>query len=184
MECPLMILLISIAPTHAAALQPLLEDPAIAETTPFPTPYPPDGAGAWIADAVALREQDSKYAFAVCDVGGGPIGVALLKEVDHVSAEAELGYWIGRPYWGGGRATAAAAATLNFAFDILGLRAVRAVCLEANPASLRVLAKLGFVETGRFAQALPKWPEPRPSISWRLTREDWHRLQPGHQPGC
>jgi RimJ/RimL family protein N-acetyltransferase len=178
-----MILLIPIAPTHAAALQPLLEDPAIAETTPFPSPYPPNGAEDWIADAVALREQGSKYAFAVCDPGGDPIGVTLLKEVDQVTAEAELGYWIGHPYWGGGRATAAAAATLNFAFDTLELRTVRAVCLEANPASLRVLAKLGFVEAGRFAQALPKWSEPRPSISWRLTKADWHPLRLGQQPG-
>lgn len=170
-----MILLNPIALTHAAALQPLLEDPAIAETTPFPHPYPPDGAETWIADALALQEAGSRYAFAICEPDGRPVGVSLLKDVDAAIAEAELGYWVGRPYWGDGRATAAAAATLDFAFGTLGLAAVRAVCLEANPASLRVLANLGFVETDRFLDELPKWPQPRPSIRFCLPAEAWRR---------
>ena len=172
-----MIFLEPIAPSHAVALQPLLEDPAIAATTPFPSPYPVDGAQAFIAEAISLREAGTKYAFAVCEPDGRPVGVSLLKDVDRAIKEAELGYWIGCPYWGQGRATAAAAATLVFAFDTLELRAVRAVCLEANPASLRVLAKLGFVETGRFAQELAKWPEPRPSVQLHLSHEAWSQAQ-------
>lgn len=170
-----MIHLEPISPLHAAALQVLLEDPAIAETTPFPSPYPPDGAQAWIAEALALQQAGTRYAFTAFDSDGTPVGVSLLKDVDAPTREAELGYWIGRPYWGRGRATAAAAATLAIAFETLGLCAVQAVCLEANPASLRVLEKLGFTETGRFAQSLPKWPEPRPSITLRLSVGSWRR---------
>lgn len=173
----LMIRLEPIGPVHAAALQPLLEDPAIAATTPFPFPYPPEGAWEWIAEALALQAVGTKYAFAVCDHEGLPVGVSLLKDVNPDAREAELGYWIGRPYWGGGRATAAAAATLCFAFEQLELLAVVAVSLEANPASLRVLVKLGFVETGRVDWELPKWPEPRPSIADRLSAEAWRRSQ-------
>ena len=172
-----MILLEPIGPAHAAALQPLLEDPAIAATTPLLYPCPPDGAMAFIAEAIALREAGTKYAFAVCEPDGRPVGVSMLKDVDRAVEEAELGYWIGCPFWGEGRATAAGAATLVFGFNTLGLRAVRAVCLEANPASLRVLAKLGFVETGRFAQALAKWPEPRPSVELHLSHEAWRQAQ-------
>ena len=170
-----MIHLQPISPTHALALQALLEDPAIAETTPFPWPYPPEGAQSWIAEALVLQEAGTKYAFTVCETEGTPVGVSLLKDVEPVTREAELGYWIGRPYWGAGRATAAAAATLVFVFETLGLQAVQAVCLEANLASLRVLAKLGFLETGRFAQALPKWPEPRASITLRLPEGTWRQ---------
>ncbi len=176
-----MIFLEPIAPVHAAALQPLLEDPAIAETTPFPHPYPPDGAETWIAQALELREAGTRYCFAICDPGGRPVGVSLLKDVDRTIAEAELGYWVGRPFWGGGRATSAAEATLDFAFGTLGLAAVRAVCLEANSASLRVLAKLGFVDVDRFDQELPKWPVPRPSIVSRLSAEEWRRRR-GAEP--
>lgn len=167
-----MITLEPIAPAHAAALQPLLEDPAIAATTPFPHPYPVGGALAYINEAVSLVAAGSRHVFAVCDPDGRPIGVTLLKDVDRTTEEAELGYWIGRPYWGGGQATAAAEATLAFGFDT-GLKALNAVCLEDNPASLRVLAKLGFVETGRLLWDLPKWPEPRSCLVLRLSREDW-----------
>lgn len=171
-----MIFLEPIALAHAGALQPLLENPAIAATTPFPYPYPPDGAQNFVAEAISLRASGTKYAFAVCEADGRPVGVSLLKDVDLAVGKAELGYWIGCPYWGSGRATAAAAETLAFAFRTLGLTAVTAVCLEANPASLRVLAKLGFIETGRFDQALPKWPEPRPSIAFQLSGDAWRRI--------
>jgi RimJ/RimL family protein N-acetyltransferase len=175
-----MILLEPIALVHASALQPLLEDVAIAATTPFPSPFPADGANAYVAETLALRDAGAKYAFAVCEPDGRPMGMSLLKDVDLSIGEAELGYWIGVPYWGRGVATAAAAATLDFAFDTLGLRAVRAVCLEDNPASLRVLAKLGFAESGRVPQTLPKWAEPRPSVLLRLTREAWRPTPNAH----
>ncbi len=170
-----MIRLEPIAPAHAPALQPLLEDPAISETTPFPFPYPPEGARDWITEALALQALGTRYAFAVCDPDGKPVGVSLLKDVNPATREAELGYWIGRPYCGSGRATAAAAATLHFGFETLALLATMAVSLEANPASLRVLLKLGFMETGRLSWDLPKWPVPRPSIAYRLTVESWRR---------
>ncbi len=175
-----MIHLEPIAPGHAASLQPLLEDPAISETTPFPYPYPADGARHYIEEAIALRSAGTKYVFAVCEEDGTAIGMSLLKDVDHAAAAGELGYWIGRPYWGGGRATSAAAGTLAFGFDSLGLQSIRAVCLESNTASLRVLAKLGFVETCRFQETLPKWPEPRWNRALMLGRDRW----PGTSSGA
>jgi RimJ/RimL family protein N-acetyltransferase len=168
-----MIRLEPISHDHAESLQTLLEDPAIAATTPFPSPYPPDGARAYIIESLALRSAGTKYVFAVSDDSGRAVGMSLLKDVDAAAGEGELGYWIGRPFWGRGLATEAAEATLRFGFETLELCAVRAVCLEENPASLRVLAKLGFLETGRFAQSLPKWPEPRMSVSFRLDRSAW-----------
>ena len=168
-----MIYLEPLAPAHAAPLQPLLEDPAIAETTPFPHPYPQDGARAYVAESIALREAGTKYVYAVCDASGQPVGMALLKDVDQGKGEGELGYWIGRPYWGRGYATAAAADILEFGFATLGLRTIQAVSMEANPPSLQVLAKLGFVEVGRSMWSLPKWPAPRPCIAFRLSAEAW-----------
>jgi RimJ/RimL family protein N-acetyltransferase len=170
-----MIRLEPISLEHAESLQTLLEDPAIAATTPFPSPYPADGARAYITESLALRDAGTKYVFAVSDDSSRPVGMALLKDVDVVAGVGELGYWIGRPFWGRGLATEAAEATLRFGFDTLELRTVRAVCLEENPASLRVLAKLGFVETGRFAQSLPKWPDPRSSVAFSLDRAAWKR---------
>jgi RimJ/RimL family protein N-acetyltransferase len=61
--------------------------------------------------------------------------------------EAELGYWIGRPYWGQGYATEAARALLSLA-KVLGHKRLVAAHFVDNPASGRVLRKLGFCPTG------------------------------------
>ncbi|WP_230482527.1 GNAT family N-acetyltransferase [Sphingomonas sp. Leaf21] len=62
---------------------------------------------------------------------------------------AELGYWLSPAHWGQGIATEAAGAVVDFGFERLGLARLTSGYFEDNPASGRVLAKLGFVETGR-----------------------------------
>jgi RimJ/RimL family protein N-acetyltransferase len=61
--------------------------------------------------------------------------------------EVELGYWIGRPFWGQGYATEAARAMLSLA-RVLGHKRLVASHFVDNPASGRVLRKLGFCPTG------------------------------------
>ena len=63
----------------------------------------------------------------------------------------ELGYWIARPYWGQGFAIEAAAAALEIA-RLLGHTQVRAGHFLDNPASGRVLAKIGMEPTGRVVE--------------------------------
>ncbi len=60
----------------------------------------------------------------------------------------EFGYWIARPYWGLGFATEAGRALLANARDTLRLKRLDAGHFVDNPASGRVLAKLGFKPTG------------------------------------
>lgn len=64
-------------------------------------------------------------------------------------ANVELGYWIGRPHWGLGYATEAGRALVQLA-DTLGIRTLTAGHFVDNPASGRVLRKLGFRPTGRI----------------------------------
>lgn len=73
-------------------------------------------------------------------------GCGLHRDAD---GAVELGYWIGRPYWGLGFATEAARAVLGMA-RACGHRAIRATHFVDNPASGRVLRKLGFRPTGAF----------------------------------
>jgi len=74
----------------------------------------------------------------------GAIGITSAPE-----AGDSLGYWIGRPYWGNGYATAAARAMLALAFSRLGIDAMTAIHLVRNPASGRVMAKCGMSEVRR-----------------------------------
>jgi RimJ/RimL family protein N-acetyltransferase len=67
------------------------------------------------------------------------------------SGRVELGYWIARPHWGRGYATEAGRAVLAIARDALRVRRLEAGHFTDNPASGRVLEKLGFRPTGRIA---------------------------------
>lgn len=86
-----------------------------------------------------------RFAVTLPDEPGAPlIGIAGLHEED---GETHFGYWIARPYWGRGYATEAGHGALAAA-RALGHRRVHAGHYLDNPASGRVLRKLGFVETG------------------------------------
>jgi len=126
---------------HLPAIQVLAGDPAIGATSFVPYPYPPDGAEALFLRATEGRQNGSLYSFAVVQ-DGSCVGVMSLMGVS--DGHAELGYWVGKPYWGQGVATAAGELILKFGFEDLGLWRVTAGCLKRNPASARVLEKLGF----------------------------------------
>jgi ribosomal-protein-alanine N-acetyltransferase len=158
---------------HASVLQRLFEDPDVVEHLTFPSPYPPGEMAMYIANAIRQRDEGTRFVFAILEADRTPSGIALLKGVDLAAGVGELGYALGRPYWGGGRATAAANAVLAFGFGTLGLTAMTAICGELNVASLRVLAKLGFAEQSRAIEAHPKWPEPRVQIRLRVTPATW-----------
>jgi RimJ/RimL family protein N-acetyltransferase len=70
---------------------------------------------------------------------------------------SELGYWIGRPFWGAGYMTEAVTAALDWARDSWGRRILASGHFADNDASGRVLAKAGFLYTGEV--------EPRFSVA-------------------
>jgi ribosomal-protein-alanine N-acetyltransferase len=85
------------------------------------------------------------YALADAEAVGG-IGLHPGQDVERFGAE--LGYWLGRPYWGQGLTTAAVRAVTGYGFEALGLERVFALPYARNPASARVLEKAGFTLEG------------------------------------
>ena len=88
--------------------------------------------------------------YAVCLKDGSPIGSIglMLKgstDMTDRDDECELGYWIGKPFWGQGMIPEAARAILCHAFEDLGMRAVWCGYYEGNVKSKRVQEKLGFL---------------------------------------
>lgn len=142
--------LVPISLRHADAVQRLVtSDRSIVEQTRLPNPYPEGGAERWIEYARPRHEQGEEYTFAV-EHGGQVVGACGLI-VSENRREAELGYWIGRPYWGLGYATEAACAAVAFAFAGAGVERVVALPLADNAPSRRVLEKAGL----RFAGLCP-----------------------------
>jgi ribosomal-protein-alanine N-acetyltransferase len=82
-------------------------------------------------------------------------GVGLMIESDH--RRAELGYWIGVPYWGNGYATEAARAVVKYGFETLGLHRIFAGHFGRNSASANVLTKIGMRHEGCQRAHILKW---------------------------
>ncbi len=119
----------------------------------FPHPYTMDDAHWWIAHANA-QEPATHFAIAVDGQAVGGIGLLLQQDVARKSAE--IGYWLGRKYWGRGIVTEAVEAFTNYAFEEFDLNRVYALAFEGNAASARVLEKAGFQYEGLLRKAVFK----------------------------
>lgn len=135
---------------HAPEFQVLAADPRIAATTLVPHPYPAGGAVQFAREAARARRRREAFSFAVL-VGEAVVGSCSLKNVDGDARQAEIGYWIGVPYWGRGYASAAVQLVTAFGFETLGLGRIVAEVLDGNEASARVLEKAGYRPVRTFA---------------------------------
>lgn len=119
-------------------------------------PYPPvlDDIAAWLKEHAAEWRAGTAYRFAMV-IDGKVIGCADVDEIR--SGSGELGYWIDPDYWGQHLGSEAAAAVHAFAIQTLGLRRLSAGHAADNPASGRILVRLGF----RWVEDRTRWYESR-----------------------
>jgi RimJ/RimL family protein N-acetyltransferase len=129
----------------------------IADTTMnIPHPYEAGMAEAWIGTHEPSWALGRLATFAVTVPAAGLVG-AIGLTIDPEHKRAELGYWIGRPFWNRGYATEAARAVLAFGFDTFDLNRIQARHLVRNPSSGRVLVKAGLQYEGTMRAHIVKW---------------------------
>lgn len=128
-----------------------------------PHPYGP-------ADAVFFLEHivPGEWVWAVTIHGSDELVGVVGLTPEEGDLTAELGYWLSRAHWGKGITTEAARAVVSHGFAMLGLRFITSGYFEENPASGRVLEKLGFVETGRVMRPCLAAGCDVPSVEMRL----------------
>ena len=119
----------------------------------FPHPYALADAEAYIASCTGRSAQTS-FGIVVDGVVRGNINLHVGSDIERINAE--LGYWLGRPFWGRGVITDAVEAMTRHAFDALKLHRVFAVPFARNVASVRVLEKNGFVHEGLMRRSAIK----------------------------
>jgi RimJ/RimL family protein N-acetyltransferase len=130
----------------AARLAELANDFDVARmTTEIPHPYSLGDADDFLR-RMETRDRARQAVFAIEHPKDGFVGVLGFHPKE--PAAPEVGYWIGRPYWGQGYATEAARAALDWAGAGWGRRLVVSGHFADNPASGRVLEKAGFLYTG------------------------------------
>jgi [ribosomal protein S5]-alanine N-acetyltransferase len=164
------------SPADAARLCELAGDWEIAKmTATIPHPYTLEMAQAFIGGLDSEAARGAAWTYAVTSADDG-ILVGCTTLVDNAGPRGNLGYWIGRPHWGLGYATAAARAVLAVGFAQLEHHVLSALHLAANPASGRVLAKCGMTEGARAT--LPhRDRRPEEFRTWTITRDQWARQQ-------
>jgi RimJ/RimL family protein N-acetyltransferase len=111
----------------------------------FPHPYTLEDAE-WYIARVAEEAPVTRFAIDVDGEAVGSVGLILGSDIERRSAE--IGYWLGRAYWGRGITSAAVAAVTDYAFRELDLLRVFAVPFAHNAASVRVLEKAGYQREG------------------------------------
>ena len=134
-------------------LVPLIGAREVAVTTlRIPHPYEERHAKEFLASAI--EENELRLVIRLRRDGRLCGGIGLHPDDQH--SRAELGYWIGVPFWGNGYATEAAQAVVRYGFEELKLNRIYAAHFSGNDASGRVLQKLGMRYEGRMRQALWK----------------------------
>lgn len=130
----------------AAAVSTLAGAREIAEATiSIPHPYSLTAAKTWIASLAHLFRSGAAVNFAVTLLESKKlIGAASLKDIDGANAQAELGFWIGVPWWGHGYGTEVGCEVLRFGFSQLALHRIYSQCLAAHPASGKILLNIGM----------------------------------------
>jgi len=151
----------------APTVQRLAGDKKIADTTTnVPHPYEDGMAEEWINTHELRYKEGTLLNFAITLRNSGDLVGAIGLIIQPAHFLAELGYWIGKPYWGAGYCTEAARAVIEYAFQVLKLNKISASFMIRNPASGRVMEKLAMKSEGAFRQHIMK------NVEWKL--ETYH----------
>lgn len=152
-------------------LAALADNPKIRENVrdSFPNPYREEDAVSFIR---MTQNESPGYTFAVCyqDELAGVIGMTRRK--GEYKRKAEVGYWIGEPYWNKGIATAAVKLIVDYGFSKLDLEKIETGVYEHNKASRRVLEKCGFEQEGILKNSVIKNNRILSELRFGIRRKD------------
>lgn len=159
----------------AKVVKELAGDKYIAEMTlNIPYPYEDGVAEEWIEThsnnfnedrslSLAIIYKEDKYLI-------GAISIGCTKKFDH----GELGYWIGRKYMNKGYCTEAAKGIVKYGFEVMNLNRIFARHLGKNPASGKVMEKLGMKYEGLLRQHVKKWGEYEDLVHYGLLKDEYN----------
>jgi ribosomal-protein-alanine N-acetyltransferase len=180
--------------TDRLTLRPFIPDDAfdverlagareIADTTlNIPHPYPHGGARDWIALHAPAWTQGTSATFAVVENDSGMLVGAVSLIIKREHRRAELGYWIARDSWNSGYATEASRRIVDFGFRELHLHRIEARHFLRNPASGRVMAKLGMQQEGVERDWAIKWNRFESLVVYSILESEWAAQPPPIEP--
>lgn len=159
------------------AIYELAGHPDIAATTlNIPHPYPKHAAGEFVQHTQRAWESGDMYTFAIVRKSeAGMIGCISLG-IPRMQHRAEMGYWMGVPYWGQGYTSEAAQELIDFGFRVVGLQKIYAMHFVENTASGRVMQKVGMTYEGTLRQHTMKNGELIDLAMYSILRAEYEGL--------
>jgi ribosomal-protein-alanine N-acetyltransferase len=142
-----------------------------------PHPYEAGMAEEWISEHRPAFERGEGVNFAVLLRERGELCGSCGLLINPRDANAELGYWIGVPYWGRGYATEAAREVVRYGFEQLWLHRIYAAHFGNNPASARVLKKIGMSYEGTRREHHRKRGDYEDRVEYGLLVSEWRAAQ-------
>ena len=168
--------------SDAALIAPLVNDWQVARwTSHIPHPYTEEMAVEFIAAQAEAPDNGSRV-FAILTKDDDTLIGCVGLHRDSGSHHGELGYWVGRKFWGNGYASEAVRAVVDYAFNELNLAELEAGAVPVNKASHRVLAKAGFIACDVREEDAPARGHPLQLIVRRIKRARWHVPSAGVKP--
>jgi [ribosomal protein S5]-alanine N-acetyltransferase len=151
----------------------------IADTTGhMPHPYLDGMAEEWIGghESEFANGEGATFAITLRDTGEliGAIGLTIHSH----NQRAEMGYWLGVPYWNRGYTSEAARALIQYAFQELNLNRVYASHFTRNPASGRVMQKAGMKYEGVLREHFVRWENPEDLVYYGILKSEWVSMKP------
>ncbi|MBR3020028.1 MAG: GNAT family N-acetyltransferase [Clostridia bacterium] len=161
--------------SDAESLYEYAKDPDVGPIAGWPAHQSVEESRRVIRDVLTGKE-----AYAVClKTGGRAIGAIELKLNGHTDMteredECELGYWLGKPFWGQGMMPEAVREMLRHAFEDIGMNKVWAGYYEGNSKSKRVQEKAGFRYQWKSEDVdVPLMKEKRTGYVSSVTKDQW-----------
>ncbi len=147
----------------------------IADTTlNIPHPYPVGAATRWIETHAPAWAAGTGVTYAIVEASTGKLaGVVSLMQIHREFKRAELGYWIAVDQWNKGFATEASEALLDFGFRTMGLHRIESTHFVRNPASGKVMQKLGMQQEGIERDCALKWDRYESLVRYAILESEW-----------
>ena len=138
--------------TDAEAVHRLAGSQDVAAGTFLPHPMDRQAAQDWVTERLKDQAAGTGVTFALTLLENGELIGSIGMELMLVHEQGRLTYWLGRDYWNQGYGTEAVTALVEYGFNSLSLHRIYAPHFHTNPASGRVLQKVGMTYEGRLRE--------------------------------
>ncbi len=163
------------SPDDARRIKDLAVDKDIASTTiEIPHPYRLEDGLSWIGTHQKQFDEGRQITYAITLAGTGEFVGAIDLRIEKAHKRAEMGFWVGKPYWYSGFCSEEVREIIKYGFEELGLNRIHARHFVRNPASGKVLQKTGMNYEGTLRQYFIKWGKFEDVKLYAILKDVWN----------